>query len=124
MARKKTAVSRIRRFRANPKLRKTEQSLTRARAALRKARGSGSGGTVEQAIGISAGGAVAAVADAYAPELPGGIDPRLAVGGLLVAAAAMGWLKGKNAQWAALAGAGTLACATEDLVAGFLPGSV
>jgi hypothetical protein len=123
MARKKNSVSRYRRFRASPKMRKTEQSLTRARAALRKARGSGTGGAVEQAIGISAGGAVAAVADAYAPELPGNIDPRLAVGGLLVAAAAMGWLKGDTARWAALAGAGALACAAEDLVAGFLPGN-
>jgi hypothetical protein len=122
MAKKKTAVSRYRRFRASPKLRKTEQSLTRARAALRKARGSGAGGNVEQAIGISAGGAVAAIADAYAPELPAGIDPRLAVGALLVGAAAMGWLKGDAGRWAALAGAGALACATEDLVAGFLPG--
>jgi len=121
MARKTALSRRPRRFRSSPKLRKTEASLSRARAALRKARGS-QGGNVEQAVGIAAGGALAAVADAYTPDLPGGIDPRIAIGGALVAAAAMGWVKGQNANRAALAGAGMLACATQDLVGGYLPG--
>ena len=108
----------VRRFRASPKLRKTEAALSRARSKMRSMRRPG--GDAEKALTQAAGGALAAVAETYSPALPGNIDPRLAVGSLLVASAAMGWVKGKNAERATLVGGGILACWTQDLVGGII----
>ena len=72
LARRRTG---SRRFRNSPKLRKTEASLTRVRAQLRKARSASKGaqGPLMEAAAVTGGGAVAGVAEAYLPD--GSIRP-------------------------------------------------
>ena len=101
-------------FRSSPKLKKTEASLERARAQLRRMRAATKDtnfSSLQQAGVISAGGAIAGAASANFPEGFFGMSTPLAAGAGLVAGALV--LENQNqktaAKWATNLGAGMLA---------------
>ena len=75
------------RFRGSPKLKKTEASLARPRASLRKlrAKSKGAQGPLTEAAAVTAGGAIAGVSQGFYPDGLFGFDPALIGGAALVA---------------------------------------
>ena len=105
-------------YRASPKLKKTEAALTRARSSLRKARDAGKSAyktPIGEAAAITAGGALAGVADAYMPDVMG-FDTAL-VGGVVLVAGAM-VLDGQGQKMAA----GMTSCVGGGMLAAWASG--
>jgi hypothetical protein len=103
-----------RRFRSSPVLKKTEASLTRARAQLRKMRARGKDaqyGSLQEAASVTAGGGMAGAANAYFPDGFMGFQVPLLAGAALVGAGML--LENNNqkaaAKYSTCLGAGMLA---------------
>ena len=117
------AKTKSRRFRSSPKLKKTEASLARARAQLRKMRQSSKDaqyGSLQEAASVTAGGGLAGAANGYFPDGFMGFQVPLLAGAALVGAGI--FMENNNqkmaAKYATCLGAGMLAHWAGDTVEG------
>lgn len=111
----------IRRSGPSPKLLALKAALSKAKSKARD-NSTGKGMTLIDvaAVGIGGGVLAALLRKVFGDELAG-MDIRLVGGVVVVSAAVFGLKKGKLAQALAMAGAGSIACAIQDIAETYLP---
>jgi hypothetical protein len=102
---------------------RAQDAIARLRASNLRLRHnvSGKGKPLLKAGAVVAGGAISGAVSTKMPEIAG-IDSRLLVGGLAVAAGVFG-IKGQAGEYVLLAGAGMLASYADDYVGDMVAGS-